>query len=121
MENGGTQECVCPNGQTQIRYVLPVVGRAVLTILVYAAAFFLLADHLKDAVSVLSNQLDDVQLAIAVARVYEGDDGPVLHEFLVEKILPQATVDGNRWMATWALWMLKKRDRAVRALIVSYI
>lgn len=87
----------------------------------YAAAFFLLADHLKDAVSVLSNQLNDTQLAIAVARVYEGDHGPVLKEFLEEKVLPDATVDGNRWMATWALWMLGRRDRAVRALIVSFM
>lgn len=59
-------------------------------------------------------------MAIAVARVYEGDDGPVLQEFLTDKILPQATVDGNRWLATWALWMLGKRDKAVQALIVSY-
>jgi hypothetical protein len=60
-----------------------------------------------------------MQLAIAVARVYEGDDGPILREFLLEKVIPQATVDGNRWMASWALWMLGKRDKAVQALIVS--
>jgi hypothetical protein len=71
-------------------------------------------------VNILSTQLGDVQLAITVARVYEGDDGPVLREFLTDKLLPQATVDGNRWMATWALWMLRKRDQAVRALIVSF-
>lgn len=86
----------------------------------YAAAFFLLAGHLKDAVSLLSNQMGDMQLAIAVARVYEGDDGPVLAEFLREKVLPMAAVEGNRWMATWALWMLGKRDKAVRSLIVSF-
>lgn len=85
----------------------------------YAAAFFLLADHLQDAVSVISNQMQDNQLAIAVARVYEGDDGPVLKQFLKEKILPQAVQDGNRWLATWAFWMLGKRDVAVRALVVS--
>ena len=85
----------------------------------YAAAFFLLADRLRDAVNVLSTQLNDVQLAIAVARVYEGDHGPVLQDFLTTKILPQAVNDGNRWMATWALWMIGKRDRAVRALVVS--
>jgi hypothetical protein len=85
----------------------------------YAAAFFLLAGHLKDAISVLSNQLDDMQLAIAVARVYEGDNGPVLAEYLKDKVLPHAVVEGNRWLATWALWMLGKRDKAVRALIVS--
>ncbi|RDI89534.1 hypothetical protein Vi05172_g77 [Venturia inaequalis] len=83
----------------------------------YAAAFFLLGGNLKDAVNILSNQLGDTQLAIAVARVYEGDDGPVLAEFLTEKVLPQAAEEGNRWLATWALWMLGKRDKAVRALL----
>ena len=62
-----------------------------------------------------------MQLAIAVARVYEGDDGPVLKEYLENNVLPKAVVDGNRWLATWAFWMLGKRDRAVRALVVSLI
>jgi len=84
----------------------------------YAAALFLLAGNLKDAMSVLSNQLNDMQLAIAVARVYEGDDGPILKEFLEDRVLPQAAVDGNRWLATWAFWMLGRRDKAVRALIL---
>ncbi|KAH4175672.1 hypothetical protein HBH70_049010 [Parastagonospora nodorum] len=83
----------------------------------YAASFFLLADHLQDAVSVIHNQLDDTQLAIAVARVYGGDDSPVLLNFLKEKILPQAVREGNRWLATWANWLLGRRDTAVRALV----
>ncbi|KAF2706302.1 hypothetical protein K504DRAFT_459602 [Pleomassaria siparia CBS 279.74] len=83
----------------------------------YAAAFFLLADDLSSAVGVLHNQLHDTQLAIAVARVYEGDDGPVLRTFLKEKILPQAARDGNRWLATWAFWMIGRRDNAVRSLV----
>jgi hypothetical protein len=83
----------------------------------YAASFFLLGDHLQDAVSVLHNQLGDTQLAVAVARVYGGDDSPVLHNFLKDKILPQAAQDGNRWLATWAYWMLGRRDTAVRALV----
>lgn len=62
-----------------------------------------------------------MQLAIAVARVYEGDDGPVLEEFLKDKVLPLAAIEGNRWLATWAYWMLGKRDKAVRALIVSSV
>lgn len=84
----------------------------------YAAAFFLLGGNLKDAVSVLDNQLGDTQLAIAVARVYEGDEGPILRDFLEERVLPDAIRDGNRWMANWAFWMLNKRDKAVRALIM---
>ncbi|EEP82357.1 conserved hypothetical protein [Uncinocarpus reesii 1704] len=83
----------------------------------YAAAFFLLADHLRDAVNVCINQLKDIQLAITIARAYEGDDGPVLKEILEEHILVAAATDGNRWMASWAFWMLNRRDMAVRALI----
>jgi hypothetical protein len=83
----------------------------------YAAAFFLLADHLHDAVQVLHNQLGDTQLAIAVARVYGGDESPVLLAFLKDKILPQAARDGNRWLATWCYWMLGRRDTAVRSLV----
>ncbi|KAI9690129.1 MAG: regulator of (H+)-ATPase in vacuolar membrane [Bathelium mastoideum] len=83
----------------------------------YAAAFFLLSDSLKDAVNVIANQMQDLQLAIAVARVYEGDNGPVLQAFLEDKVLPLAAEQGNRWQATWAFWMLQQRDRAVRSLV----
>ncbi|KAI9761570.1 MAG: hypothetical protein M4579_000962 [Chaenotheca gracillima] len=83
----------------------------------YAAAFFLLADRLKDAVNVCVNQLQDIQLAVTIARVYEGDDSPVLRNLLEEIILPQAAEHGDRWLASWAFWMLNRRDMAVRALI----
>jgi hypothetical protein len=53
-----------------------------------------------------------------VTRVYEGDSGPVLRELLEEKVLPLAAHEGNRWLASWAFWMLHRRDMAVRALIV---
>ena len=83
----------------------------------YAAAFFLLAGNLQDAVNVCTHQLNDLQLAIAVARVYDGDDSLVLRSLLEDKVLPQAAFEGNRWLATWAFWMLGRRDMAVRVLI----
>ena len=85
----------------------------------YAAAFFLLADSLKDAVNVCLTHMKDLQLAIAIARVYEGDNGPVLRDLLEEKILPLASHEGNRWLASWGFWMVGRRDMAVRALVVS--
>lgn len=85
----------------------------------YAATFFLLADSLKDAVNTCVNQLDDLQLGIAIARVYEGDEGPVLRDLLENRVLPTAVTEGNRWLATWAFWILNRRDMAVRALVVS--
>ncbi|KAJ9405564.1 hypothetical protein DTO045G8_6781 [Paecilomyces variotii] len=83
----------------------------------YAAAFFLLADHLRDAAQVCMNQLGDLQLAITITRAYEGDSGPVLKEILEERVLVDAATEGNRWMASWAFWMLNRRDMAVRALV----
>jgi hypothetical protein len=83
----------------------------------YAAAFFLLGDALGDAVNVCVHQLKDLQLAITIARAYDGDDGPVLHDLIVDKVLPEAAETGNRWMASWAFWMMNKRAKAVRSLI----
>ena len=85
----------------------------------YAAAFFLLAGSLKDAVSACVNQLGDLQLGIAIARVYEGDEGPIFKGLLGQYVLPRAAADGNRWLATWAFWMLNRRDMAVRSLVVG--
>ncbi|UKZ92498.1 uncharacterized protein TrAFT101_007451 [Trichoderma asperellum] len=82
----------------------------------YAAAFFLLADRLEDAVEVCLRQLKDLQLAIAITRVYEGNDGPVLRKVLQEEVLTVASHEGNRWLASWAFWMLGRKDMAVRAL-----
>lgn len=87
-------------------------------ILEYAAAFFLLAGNVRDAVNVCAQQMQDLQLAIAVARVYEGDGGSVFRELVEGRVLPQAASEGNRWLATWAFWMLGRRDMAVRVLIV---
>jgi hypothetical protein len=66
------------------------------------------------------DHLNDLQLAIAVARVYGGDSGPVLRKLLEEVVLPLAADQGNRWLASWAFWMLRRKDMAVRALIVGY-
>ena len=94
----------------------------------YAAAFFLLADNLRDAVNVCANQMHDLQLAIAISRIYEGNDnGDVLKDLLRNRVLPEAAATGNRWMASWAFWMLgsglgkharNDRRRAVEALMV---
>ena len=119
MEDGGIEECLCTIRQAAIWCVVSGWGFYFLTdqLAEYAAAFFLLAGHLLDAINVCVSQLQDLQLAIAVARVYEGDDSLVLRSLLEEKVLPQAAFEGNRWLATWAFWMLGRRDMAVRALI----
>ncbi|KAK6346943.1 regulator of (H+)-ATPase in vacuolar membrane [Orbilia brochopaga] len=84
----------------------------------YAAAFFLLADRPKDAVNICFTQMNDLQLAVAIARVYDGDDGPVLRELLEEKVLPLAAKEGNKWLASWAFWLLGSKDLSVRSLMM---
>ncbi|KAI6119823.1 RAVE protein 1 C terminal-domain-containing protein [Pisolithus croceorrhizus] len=84
----------------------------------YAAAFFLLGGSLKDAVSVCIKQLSDFQLAIALARVVEqGNDGPVFQGILRNTVLPMAVEGGNKWLCSWAFWMLRRRDLSVRVLL----
>ncbi|EIW64094.1 WD repeat-containing protein [Trametes versicolor FP-101664 SS1] len=84
----------------------------------YAAAFFLLGGSLKDAVNVCIKNMSDWQLAVALARVVEGgDDGPVLGDILNNTVIPLAFKNGNRYLASWAFWLLHRRDLAVRILV----
>lgn len=83
----------------------------------YAAAFFLLGDALKDAVNVCVHQLADVQLAVAIARAYEGDESVVLKNLLSDQILPDAVERGDRWCASWGFGMLGMREKALQALV----
>lgn len=84
----------------------------------YAAAFFLLGGCLKDAVNVCLKNLQDFQLAIALVRVVEGDHSPLLRDILTSTVIPTAFKEGNRWLASWAFWMLRRRDLSVRILVV---
>ena len=85
----------------------------------YAAAFFLLGGSLRDAVNVCTKQLGDFQLAVALARIVEqSSEGPVLQGILKDLVLPIAFELGNRWLGSWAFWLLHRRDLAVRILLV---
>ncbi|KAJ9610798.1 regulator of (H+)-ATPase in vacuolar membrane [Cladophialophora chaetospira] len=86
----------------------------------YAAAFFLLADSLWDAVNVCAHQLKDLQLAIAIARVYESEkQSAVLTQLVEQAIFPLAVQsDQGRWMASWAYSaMLNQKENAIQVLV----
>jgi len=86
----------------------------------YAAAFFLLGGSLRDAVNVCTKQLGDFQLAVALARIVEqSNEGRVLLGILKDTVLPIAFKLGNRWLGSWAFWLLHRRDLAVRILLVQ--
>lgn len=87
----------------------------------YAAAFFLLAGSYRDGINVCLRQLNDIPLAIAIARVVEGDDGPLLKWILTDTVVPLAFAGGHRWLGSWAFWMLGRRDLSIRMLIVRML
>ncbi|KAK4688553.1 rabconnectin-3a, partial [Tremellales sp. Uapishka_1] len=86
----------------------------------YAAAFFMLAGSPKDALNVCLRQLGDFQLGIALARAIEGYSdvpGPLVRWILTDTVIPMAFQGGHRWLASWGLWELGRRDLAVRVLV----
>ena len=74
----------------------------------------------KDAITICLRQLDDWQLAFVLARAVEGGtDGILVRWILTDAVVPLAFAGGHRWLATWAFWLLGRRDLAVRVIIVS--
>lgn len=43
----------------------------------------------------------------------------MLRKVIQDEVLSVAAQEGNRWLASWAFWMLGRKDMAVRALVVS--
>ncbi|AMD20611.1 HDL133Wp [Eremothecium sinecaudum] len=84
-----------------------------------AACFFLIANSLKDAVNVLVTKVNDLDLAIGVCRVYEGDNGPELYNMLIKYVLPAAIEENDGWTSTFVFWKLRKRALAIKSLLMS--
>lgn len=86
-----------------------------------AACFFLLAGSLEDSANVLLKQVQDMDLAIGVCRIYEGDNGPALGKLLSSQVLPGAIMQNDRWMTSFIYWKLRKQDVSIRALMTAPI
>lgn len=92
-----------------------------------AAYFFLLADKLKDACNIIATKLNDVQLAIAIARIYsvtskgELSDQEVIQNIIENYMVPEALQNGDRWITSWIFWELKENEVSIQALIKSPI
>lgn len=98
----------------------------------HAAAFFLLAGALRDAVEVCLNKLGDLQLAIVITRLYEGDsstgESPSLRRLLYEEILGSDAEGNNQnltlahpdpFLRSMALWTLKEHQSALSTLLIG--
>ncbi|KAM8876088.1 dmX-like protein 2 isoform 2-T2 [Synchiropus picturatus] len=93
-----------------------------------SAAFFLLAGSLKDAIEVLMEKMEDLQLAMIVARLYEADfeNSSTCQGLLNEKVLG-CNRDGNGYhcsrlhpdpfLRSIAYWIMKDYTRALDTLL----
>uniref|UniRef100_A0A3Q2ZV78 Dmx-like 2 n=1 Tax=Kryptolebias marmoratus TaxID=37003 RepID=A0A3Q2ZV78_KRYMA len=93
-----------------------------------AAAFFLLAGSLKDAIEVLMEKMEDLQLAMIVARLYEADfeNSSTCQGLLHEKVLG-CNRDGSGYhcsrlhpdpfLRSIAYWIMKDYTRALDTLL----
>ncbi|KAK8379722.1 hypothetical protein O3P69_019607 [Scylla paramamosain] len=98
----------------------------------HAAAFFLLAGALKDALEVVLNKLQDEQLAIVIIRLYEGEFEavpPTLRKLLHTRILGYEEGAGedaqpdvmkmhpDPFIRSVAFWMLKEHSGSLSTLL----
>ncbi|XP_061596191.1 dmX-like protein 2 isoform X2 [Cololabis saira] len=93
-----------------------------------SAAFFLLAGSLKDAIEVLLEKMEDLQLAMIVARLYEADfeNSSTCQSLLHEKVLG-CNRDGSGYhcsrlhpdpfLRSISYWIMKDYTRALDTLL----
>uniref|UniRef100_A0A5F8HIB8 Dmx like 2 n=1 Tax=Monodelphis domestica TaxID=13616 RepID=A0A5F8HIB8_MONDO len=94
----------------------------------HSAAFFLLAGSLKDAVEVCLEKMEDIQLAMTIARLYESEfeTSSTCTSILYEKILG-CQKDGSGFncsrlhpdpfLRSLAYWVMKDYTRALNTLL----
>jgi hypothetical protein len=81
----------------------------------HAAAFFLLAGKIRDALEVIINNLNDIQLALLIARLYETDEQNLVNNILNREILTKPHTDP--FYRSMAYWLLKDYDRSLNTLL----
>ncbi|KAK7934261.1 hypothetical protein WMY93_005157 [Mugilogobius chulae] len=88
----------------------------------HSAAFFLLAGSLKDAVEVCVEKLEDLQLALVIARLYESEfeTASTYKKILQRHVLGQDKQIGahlDPFLRSMACWVLEDYSRALDTLI----
>jgi len=97
----------------------------------HAVAFFLLANSLNDAIEVCMNKLEDFQLALIIARLYEGDaEGSYYHHLLHEHILGTDAETGrcdltrahpDPFLRSMTYWTIKKYQESLNTLLLNNV
>ena len=83
----------------------------------HAAAFFLLAGKVRDAIEVIINNLNDIQLALLVARLYSDEEQDLVNSLLNREVLSKPHSDP--FYRSMAHWLQKDYDQALATLLES--
>ncbi|NXL84831.1 DMXL1 protein, partial [Alectura lathami] len=93
----------------------------------HSAAFFLLAGHLKDAVEVCLEKLNDIQLALVISRLYESEFEvsstykSILQKRILGSVFSGKESSGNMYcdpfLRSMAYWILEDYSKALDTLI----
>lgn len=99
----------------------------------HAVAFFLLAGSLNDAIEVCLTKLEDLQLALCITRLYEGEHDatpPSYKTLLYEEILGCDSNGDNQeehrmhpdpFLRSMALWLLKDYSGSLNTLLLHNV
>lgn len=99
----------------------------------HAVAFFLLANSLNDAIEVCLTKLDDLQLALVIARLYEGEHDatpPSYKKLLYEEVLGCDSNGNNQdmlrahpdpFLRSMSLWLLKDYSGSLNTLLLNNV
>lgn len=99
----------------------------------HAVAFFLLANSLDDALEVCLTKLEDLQLAMIITRLYEGehDPTPECYKRLLYHQILGCDKDGNNsdlanahpdpFLRSMALWIIKDYSGSLNTLLLNNV
>ncbi|KAA6424834.1 MAG: hypothetical protein FRX49_05008 [Trebouxia sp. A1-2] len=82
-----------------------------------AAAFFVLGGALQDAVGVCAHELGDPQLALFLARLLEGERGPLQQALVTKELLPGAQALKDTWAECLLTWLQGQPAAALQGLM----
>ncbi|KAL6042826.1 hypothetical protein QOT17_024211, partial [Balamuthia mandrillaris] len=89
-----------------------------------AAAFFLVAgkSNLSKVLNICLKNLQDTQLALWVCRLVEGEPRddvlPAMYkQVLEEHVIPMAQAQGDIWLESMGLWLLRRYQDALKVLV----
>ncbi|XP_059222460.1 dmX-like protein 2 [Stomoxys calcitrans] len=98
----------------------------------HAVAFFLLANSLNDAIEVCIQKLDDFQLALIIARLYEGDidinTNSTYRKLLTEHVLGSdhdslkfniEKAHPDPFLRSMTYWIMKRHQESLNTLLLS--